>query len=122
MTGRVLPFLVCILLVWSADCAETNTITPAKAILDIPIGGSIEVRLNQGPRLRGRLEAIRNTEFTMTVPSKQGLETKLIAFSDVKSLKQRKPVRASTVALATLAGLGVCALVFTILLAVAGYD
>jgi hypothetical protein len=123
MFRRALAILMSLLMAGSLPAAEPrNFMTPQEAILDIPTGTPIEVRLKKGGRLRGRLDAVRDAQFDMTVAAKDRLETRTLAYSDVKSLKERKPITGGTVALGILAGLGICAIVFTILLASTGFE
>jgi hypothetical protein len=123
MSRRVLAILISLLMAWSLPAAQPQSFrTPQEAILEIPVGAPIEVRLKKGGRLRGRLDAVRDTHFDMMVSAKDRLETRTLAYTDVKSLKERKPITGGTVALGILAGLGICAIVFTILLASTGFE
>ena len=120
---QLLALMTCLFMATNLLAADPQPVsTPQQSILEIAIGKPVEVRLKTGDKLRGRLEAVRDTSFDLTVAAKDRLETRTVAYIDVKSLKERKPVGGGKIAVGILAGFGVCAIVLMILAAAIQWD
>ena len=88
-------------------------------------GAMIEVRLMNKQKVRGRLGEITHEGFSLQTAQGTTVETQKIAFTDVKSLKQVQGAgtKAGHGLVYTLAGIGVLALVLTIVaVSMAGSD
>jgi len=90
--------------------------TVKERILEIPSGTIVEVRLLNKQKLRGRLGEITDEGIALQTAQGNKIETRKIAFNDLKSFKRVQESKAGrTVGWAVvgvLAGLGVVALVF----------
>jgi hypothetical protein len=89
-------------------------------ILEIPPGTMIEVRLLSKEKLRGRLGEITDEGFAVQTAKGNKIETRKIAFEDVKSLAKvegRKAAKtAGWIVLGVLAGVGALILIMVIAL------
>jgi len=110
MKQLTIAILCCLLLRAPADGAPAPT-GPQQAILEIAIGAPVEVKLRSGPKLRGRLEQVRNDGFDVKVATNNELETRSLVFQDVKSVKQLREGEGGRIALYMLAGIGAFMLV-----------
>jgi hypothetical protein len=95
-----------VLLVAQAYGASAPAKGPQEALLKIAVGAPVEVKLASGPKLRGRLEQVRNESFDVRVAGKDQLVMRSFAFSEVKSVRPIKESGAGKVALYMLAGAG----------------
>jgi hypothetical protein len=66
----------------------TKQPTLQERILEIPPGTMIEVRLVNKQKLRGRLGEVTNEGFSLQIAQGNKIETRKIAFTEVKSFKQ----------------------------------
>ena len=80
--------------------------SPQQSILEIAAGAPVEVKLKAGPKFRGRLEEVRADSFDLKIAVGDELETRSLAFRDVKSVKALKGSQAGRIALYMLAGVG----------------
>ena len=114
--------ILCCLLLWApAHGASTPPPSPQQAILEIAIGAPVEVKLRSGPKFRGRLEQVRDDGFDVKVANKNELETRSLAFQEVKSVKPLREGEGGRIALYMLAGIGAFMLVlYSIAFAIAG--
>jgi hypothetical protein len=90
-------------------------------ILEIPPGSMIEVRLVTKEKVRGRLGEVSNEGFSLQTAKGNNIETRKIAFEDLKSIKKVEGKKAAKTAgyvtLGVLAGLGAVLLIIIIALA-----
>jgi hypothetical protein len=87
-------------------------------ILEIPPGSMIEVRLVTKEKVRGRLGEVSNEGFSLQTAKGNNIETRKIAFEDLKSIKKVEGAKAAKTAgyvtLGVLAGLGAVLLIIII--------
>jgi hypothetical protein len=93
--------------------------TLKERILEIPPGTTIEVRLLNKQRIRGRLGEITDDGFSLTTVQGDKIATQRIAFTELKSFKKLEGGKAGHAVLYGLAGLGVLLVVITVWAAVA---
>jgi len=65
----------------------TKKATIQEKILEVPPGTMIEVRLTNKQKVRGRLGEVSNEGFSLQTAQGNKVQTKKIAFTDVKSFK-----------------------------------
>jgi len=65
----------------------TKKATIQEKILEVPPGTMIEVRLTNKQKVRGRLGELSNEGFSLQTAQGNKVQTKKIAFTDVKSFK-----------------------------------
>ena len=65
----------------------TKKATIQERILEVPPGTMIEVRLTNKQKVRGRLGEVSNEGFSLQTAQGNKVQTKKIAFTDVKSFK-----------------------------------
>jgi hypothetical protein len=95
-------FLASVLWVHSGLSAKAETVGAAAAsqasgsreptlkeqVIQIPAGAQVEVRLLNKERLRGRLGNISDEGFTVQIAQGNRIETRTVAFGEVKSVKE----------------------------------
>ena len=90
-------------------------------ILEIPPGTMIEVRLLSKEKLRGRLGEVSDEGFALQTAKGNKIETRKIAFEDLKSLSKVEGAKAAKTAgwvvLGVLAGLGAVVLILALVFA-----
>jgi hypothetical protein len=95
--------------------------TLKERVLEIPAGTMVEVRLTNREKLRGRLGEISDDGFNLQTAKRDKIETRKIAFDELKSVKKvegnKGAQTAGYIVLGGLAGVGV---LFLILLASLG--
>jgi hypothetical protein len=95
--------------------------TLKERVLEIPSGTMIEVRLLSKEKLRGRLGEVTDEGFAVQTAKGNKIETRKIAFQDVKSLSKAEGGKAGKTAgwivLAALAGIGVLVLTMALIFA-----
>jgi hypothetical protein len=100
--------------------AESTKPTLKERILEIPPGTMIQVRLLSKEKLRGRLGEVTDEGFAIQTAKGNKIETRKIAFEDVKSLSKvegRKAAKtAGWVVLGALAGIGAVILILVLVL------
>lgn len=84
--------------------------------LEIPVGSQIEARLQNKEKLRGRMGEITDDGFRLQHVRANKVETRNIAFAELKSIKMVERESSGRIALYVLAGVGVT---FLILFAIA---
>jgi hypothetical protein len=62
-------------------------------VIQIPSGAQVEVRLLNKERIRGRLGDISDEGITVQIAQANRIETRQVAFSDVKSVKEVRKQR-----------------------------
>ena len=62
--------------------------TVQERVMEVPPGAMIEVRLIDKQKLRGRLGEVTSEGFSLQTAQGNKIETKKLAFSDVKSIKK----------------------------------
>lgn len=62
--------------------------TLKEQVIQIPTGAQVEVRLLNKERIRGRLGDISDEGFTVLIAQENRIETRKVAFVDVKSVKE----------------------------------
>jgi hypothetical protein len=62
-------------------------------VIQIPSGAQVEVRLLNKERIRGRLGDISDEGITVLIAQENRIETRQVAFSDVKSIKEVRKQR-----------------------------
>ena len=85
--------------------------------MEVPPGAMIEVRLIDKQKLRGRLGEVTSEGFSLQTAQGNKIETKTIAFSDVKSFKRTGETAGKGIGKGVvygLAGIGVLMLVLVI--------
>ncbi|MGA3167481.1 MAG: hypothetical protein ABSF14_15365 [Terriglobia bacterium] len=72
----------------SPEAVPAERPTLKEKVTRIPAGSQVEVRLLNQERIRGRLGEISAEAFTVQVAKGNQIDTRRLAFSDVKSVKQ----------------------------------
>jgi hypothetical protein len=72
----------------SSEASAAQRPTLKEQVTRIPAGSQVEVRLLNQERIRGRLGEVSAEAFTVQVAKGSQIETRRLAFSDVKSVKQ----------------------------------
>jgi len=67
--------------------------TLKEQVIQIPTGAQVEVRLLNKERLRGRLGDISDEGFSVLIAQENRIETRQVAFGDVKSVKEIRKQR-----------------------------
>ena len=67
--------------------------TLKEQVIQIPTGAQVEVRLLNKERIRGRLGDISDEGFTVLIAKGNQIETRQVAFGDVKSVKEVRKQR-----------------------------
>ena len=67
--------------------------TLKEQVIQIPAGAQVEVRLLNKERFRGRLGDISDEGFTVLIAQENRIETRQVAFGDVKSVKEIRKQR-----------------------------
>ncbi len=80
--------------------------TIKQRILEIPPGSTIEVRLLNKQKIRGRLGEVTDEGFSLTTAQGEKISTQKIAFNELKSVKKVEGGKAGHVLLYALAGIG----------------
>ena len=80
--------------------------TLKERVLEVPPGTMIQVRLLDKQKIRGRLGEITDEAFSVQTAEGNKVETRKIAFADVKSFKQVKGGKAGRAVVYALAGIG----------------
>lgn len=100
---------------------EVPKATPKEKVLSMPVGTVVEVRTTGKEKLRGRLGEATDAGFAMQVVRQGKVETVQVPFSDLKSIRVKRPPGSSgnvstAVAWAVVgAGAGVTALLLGIM-------
>jgi hypothetical protein len=101
--------------------SDSGQATLKERVLEIPAGTMVEVRLTNREKLRGRLGEISDDGFNLQTAKRDKIETRKIAFDELKSVKKvegnKGAQTAGYIVLGGLAGVGV---LFLILLASLG--
>ncbi len=123
---RVLCAILCAVLLAIPPAATAQSTVQAKPsikeqILLTPAGSSIEVKLLDKRKLRGRMGPVTDTGFSLQYVEKDKVQETSINFTEVKSFRQREQGMGtgSKVALGILAGVGATFLVLWAVFAVA---
>jgi hypothetical protein len=88
--------------------------TVKERILEIPPGTMVEVRLLNKQKLRGRLGEVTDEGFSLQTAQGNRIDTKKVAFSDLKSVKKAEGNKGKTagwILLGALAGIGALVLI-----------
>ena len=102
----------------SAGAAPQGDSKSAKTrVLAIPIGSLVDVRLNDNKKIRGRMGEVSDEGFVIQAAQGGKVETRKIAFTDMKSLK---PVGKTHTArnILLVAGIGVVVLAIVVVLGI----
>ncbi|MGD0921486.1 MAG: hypothetical protein ABSA70_06945 [Terriglobia bacterium] len=67
--------------------------TLKEQVIQIPTGAQVEVRLLNKERIRGQLGDISDEGFTMLIAQEDRIETRQVAFGEVKSVKEIRKQR-----------------------------
>jgi len=91
----------------TSQASASQKPTLKEQIIQIPTGAQVEVRLLNKERLRGRLGEVSDDGFIIQIAKGNQIETRKVAFSDVKSVKEiRKQHTAAYVFLGVALTLG----------------
>ena len=82
-------------------------LTLKERILEVPPGTTIEVRLLNKQKIRGRLGDLTNEGFSLTTAQGEKIETQKVSFTDLKSFKKVEGGKAGKTLLYALAAGGV---------------
>jgi TRAP-type mannitol/chloroaromatic compound transport system substrate-binding protein len=72
----------------TSQASASQKPTLKEQIIQIPTGVQVEVRLLNKERLRGRLGEVSDEGFSVQIAKGNQIETRKVAFSDVKSVKE----------------------------------
>jgi len=70
-----------------ATASQKPTVNWLELVIQIPVGSQVEVRLLNKERFRGRLGEISDEGFSVQIAQGNRIETRKVAFGDVKSVK-----------------------------------
>jgi len=72
----------------TSQASTSHKPTLKEQVIQIPAGSQVEVRLLNQERFRGRLGDVSDEGFTVQIAKGNQIETRKLAFGDVKSMKQ----------------------------------
>lgn len=132
--ARQLTVPLCVLLLlWAAfphpaAAQAQGGVTPENklkaALIEIPTGSIVELRLKDKQKLRGKLGSLSDTDVQLQTLQSGKIETRSIAFDQVKSIKVhgKGMGTAAKVTLGVLAGIGTFIVIVAIVAAAHGWD
>lgn len=82
---------VCLLVAMVLSAQEVPKATPKEKVLSMPVGTVVEVKTFGKEKLRGRLGEATDAGFAMQVVRQGKVESVQVPFSDLKSIKVKRP-------------------------------